>query len=195
MVRISKLFALMLVSVLLLGGCARSGSGSEPTDEYADKIEAAGVNVYPRYDLPGSLEELIEKNSPDIAATMKVVSRGESYKMATSYEIELGEVYLGDAVSGDKLTLVTDYSIYDGETYRTSGSTVFRVGSEYLVFLKGCSMDELVPEAGNSERVYFVCPPPRGVIKISGEYTPTGLFEPFKTLSELKKGVSELCKN
>ena len=191
MVRISKLIALMLVSVLLLGGC----SGSEPTDEYADKIEAAGVNVYPYYDLPVSLEELIEKNSPDIAATIKVVSRGESYKMATSYEIELGEVYLGDVGSGDKLTLVTDYSIYDGETYRTDGSTVFRVGSEYLVFLKGCSMDELVPEAGNSERVYFVCPPPRGVIKISGEYTPTGLFESCKTLSELKKGVSELCKN
>ena len=107
MVRISKLIALMLVSVLLLGGCSRSGSGSEPTDEYADKIEAAGVNVYPYYDLPVSLEELIEKNSPDIAATIKVVSRGESYKMATSYEIELGEVYLGDVGSGDKLTLVT----------------------------------------------------------------------------------------
>ena len=187
----AKLITLALAGCLLLAGC---GSVTGARDEYAERIEAADCNVYPNYDLPESLEEYIDSGKSDVIATAKVVSRGESYKMATAYEIELGEVYKGDAKSGDKLTLITDYSVYDGETYRTSGSTVFHVGSEYLVFLKGVGMDELVPEAGSTDKVWFVNPPPVGAVKISGEYTPKYFYDSYKTVSDLKKVVSELCK-
>ena len=116
--------------------------------------------------------------------------------MATEYTIKLGEVYRGDLKSGDELTLVTDYSYYDGETYRTSGSTVFHVGGEYLALLKSTPMSELVPEAADATKtVYFVCPPDRGAVKISGEYKAEGVFEGYDSVSELKKGVAELCKN
>ncbi len=192
MKKIAKFAALSAAAALILTACGASG-GMEK-DEYADKIEAAGNNVYPHYDFSDSIPELIDGKNATVVATMTVKSRGDSYRMATEYTIKLGDVYFGDVKTGDEVTLVTDYSVYDGETYRTAGSTVFRVGGEYMVLLKSAPMSDLIPESGKDGEVYFVCPSDTGAVKISGEYTPAGVFESFGSVSELKKGVAELCK-
>ena len=184
-----KLCSALLTLLLLVPGC---GQEPEPADEYSDIIEAAPCDIYPTYVFyPMSVAELLEYFEPDIVATAKVVSRGEPYKYMTPYELELTEVLSGDYQKGDRVTLITDYSYRNGVTHRVSGSTVFRVGSEYLVSITLTTLDELAPDAGSDETVGFICSPPTGAIKTSGEYQPDGFYSEYKTQKELIKGIKK----
>lgn len=128
-----------LLEAVRLGAEFRSGI----EDEYFDSMQRAKI-YYGTYLRPdgavGSLSELIENSGCELIVTAKFNSRGEPFAKAdrayTPYELTVTESISGDAEVGSTLSFTADYGIAGDISSRLEDHPIFRVGGEYLLFLK-----------------------------------------------------------
>lgn len=158
-----KCFFIIILFFYLLCSCSDQIDRIDE-DEYIRMIESLEDTNAPLYVTLHDIEDVITEAKANLIVKCKVISRTdpvvfdpfgsfttgiltsddvpetEKVKAAdyitTPYELELSEVYLGNADSGGTIPFYAPYGVINGYSCKLAGHPVLHVGSEYIMFLR-----------------------------------------------------------
>ena len=217
-------FLFALLTSLMLTGTLTSCIATQPDeDAFVKQVESVPASDRINYADFDTLHDFIETTKANLIIRCVIKSRGESavtdpsgkYSerdlksgdngtaqaarslIATPYEIEISEVYLGDInKAGNTINYTAPYGIVNDYGNRKNHAPVLRVGDEYILFLRADIINGLLS--------YDLASPPFSVLKLNTEDNTFALYDETrgalyskyeKSTDKLLDDLKELIEN